>query len=74
MPSAETLPDLEVALDHPALGVDDIEAIRARLDAAGLAAETTLRRRSRAEVGRQLMLSRYRDPEGNKVELLKYLD
>ena len=65
---------VEGNLDHLALGVDNIEAICARLDAAGFAAETTLRRRSRAEIGRELMMAYYRDPEGNKVELLKYLD
>lgn len=60
--------------DHLALGIENIEEACARLDAAGFTAETSLRRRSRDEVGRELMMAFYRDPEGNKVELLKYLE
>ena len=61
-------------LDHLAIGIENIEDVCARLDAAGFDAETSLRRRARADVGRALMMAYYRDPEGNKVELLKYLD
>ncbi|MBX6341962.1 MAG: hypothetical protein IRY97_05845, partial [Thermomicrobiaceae bacterium] len=45
----------------------------ARLDAAGIAPEVSLRRRGREEVGRDLLMAFYRDPEGNRVELLRYL-
>lgn len=58
--------------DHLALGIDNIEEVCARLDAAGFTAETPLQRRSREEVGRELTMAFYRDPEGNRVELLRY--
>ena len=61
-------------LDHLALGVRNIEEVCRRLDAAGFVAETPLRRGDRAAVGRDLMMAYYRDPEGNRVELLKYLE
>lgn len=59
--------------DHVALGVANIEEVCSRLDRAGFQAETPLQRRSREDVGRELMMAFYRDPDGNRVELLKYL-
>lgn len=67
----ETAPDRH--FDHLALGIQNIEEVCARLDAAGFVAETPLQRRGADEVGRDLKMAFYRDPEGNKVELLKYL-
>jgi catechol 2,3-dioxygenase-like lactoylglutathione lyase family enzyme len=83
-PSAVWLPGLQLVvddsaddpgtLDHIGIGVLNIEAACARLDAAGYEPETALVRRTTAEVGREVMVAFYFDPEGNKVELLKYLD
>ncbi len=66
-------PDPGNTFDHVALGIENIEEVCARLDAAGIAPEVSLRRRGREEVGRDLLMAFYRDPEGNRVELLKYL-
>lgn len=59
--------------DHVGLGVRNIEEVCARLDAEGCEVDTPLQRRSSQEVGRDLMLAFYRDPEGNRVEFVKYL-
>lgn len=59
--------------DHVAIGIRNIEEACARLDRAGFTADTPLQRRSREEVGRDLMMAFYRDGEGNRVELIKYL-
>lgn len=61
-------------LDHLALGIENIEEVCARLDAVGFVAETPLQRRGRDEVGRDLTMAFYFDPEGNRVELLRYDD
>lgn len=59
------------SLDHVGIGVSNIEAICARLEEAGAEVDTPLERRSRPTG--DLLLAFYRDPEGNRVELLKYL-
>lgn len=62
-------------LDHAAIGITNIEEACKRLDDAGYQAATPL-----TEVqpddhgGRHLKMAFYHDPEGNKVELLYYLD
>jgi lactoylglutathione lyase len=83
-PSAVWLPGLQLvvvddtdaagSLDHIGIGVLNINEACARLDAAGFEVETPLVRRTTAEVGREVMVAFYFDPEGNRVELLKYLD
>lgn len=62
------------SLDHVALGIWNIEEACARLDAAGFVADTPLQERTTEDVGRHLKMAFYHDPEGNKVELLHYLD
>jgi catechol 2,3-dioxygenase-like lactoylglutathione lyase family enzyme len=59
------------SLDHVAIGVDNIEDVCKRLDDAGYEAEQPLSERN---VGRHLKMAFYHDPEGNRVEILKYLD
>lgn len=69
-PDAATTPDGK--FDHFGIALDNLEEACARLDAAGFVAETPLAARSREEVGRPLHMAFYRDPEGNKFELLRY--
>ncbi|HLI52530.1 MAG TPA: VOC family protein [Thermomicrobiaceae bacterium] len=69
-PNASTDPDGK--FDHFGIAVDNLEEVCARLDGAGYVAETPLAARSRDEVGRALHMAFYRDPEGNKFELLRY--
>jgi catechol 2,3-dioxygenase-like lactoylglutathione lyase family enzyme len=62
-------------LDHVALGIVNIDEVCQRLDAAGFVAETPLNEQpANDQGGRHLKLAFYHDPEGNKVELLVYLD
>jgi lactoylglutathione lyase len=62
------------SLDHVAIGIVNIEEACKRLDDAGFVADTPLQHRGPSDVGRNLMMAFYHDPEGNKVELLHYLD
>ena len=62
------------SLDHVAIGVVNIEDVCRRLDDAGHSADTPLVQRGPEDVGRNLKMAFYHDPEGNKVELLHYLD
>jgi lactoylglutathione lyase len=83
-PDAVWLPGLQLvlddsadpkgSLDHIGIGVLNIEETCARLDQAGVKVETPLERRTTAQVGREVMVAFYYDPEGNRLELLKYLD
>jgi catechol 2,3-dioxygenase-like lactoylglutathione lyase family enzyme len=83
-PSAVWLPGLQLvvdpntssggSLDHVALGIINIEDACKRLDDAGFVADTPLQQRTPEDVGRNLKMAFYHDPEGNKVELLHYLD
>lgn len=62
-------------LDHVALGIVNIEDVCKRLDDAGYVAETPLTEAQPDDQGgRHLKMAFYHDPEGNKVELLVYLD
>lgn len=61
-------------LDHLALGITNVEEVCQRLDAAGFEADTPLQHRTAEQVGRPLTMAFYRDPEGNRVELLRYDD
>jgi catechol 2,3-dioxygenase-like lactoylglutathione lyase family enzyme len=79
VPGLQLVSDPEVQpgtnLDHSALGIKNIDEVCKRLDDAGYTAATPL-----TEVqpddhgGRHLKMAFYHDPEGNKVELLCYLD
>lgn len=68
----EARPVLGQTFDHLAFGIDNVEEVCARLDAAGYKAETPLQQRGREDVGRRLTMAFYRDPEGNKFEVLRY--
>lgn len=59
--------------DHIGLAVENIEAICARLDAAGYTAETPLGTRALPGVERAVMNAFYRDPDGNKVEFVHWV-
>lgn len=60
--------------DHVGVAVENIEDVCARLDQAGYQAETPLNKRVFPELGnRELMMAFYRDPDGNRVELVHWL-
>lgn len=62
-------------LDHAALGIRNIDDVCKRLDDAGYEAATPLTEvKPDDQGGRHLKMAFYHDPEGNKVELLVYLD
>ncbi|MEX2426374.1 MAG: VOC family protein [Thermomicrobiaceae bacterium] len=62
-------------LDHAALGIVNIDEVCKRLDDAGYVAATPLTETEPDDQGgRHLKVAFYHDPEGNKVELLVYLD
>jgi catechol 2,3-dioxygenase-like lactoylglutathione lyase family enzyme len=61
------------AYDHVGLGIDNIEEACQRLDAAGTPVDTPLEKRHVEVLGRDILVAFYRDPEGNRIELLKYL-
>ncbi|TVR72072.1 MAG: hypothetical protein EA415_10295 [Sphaerobacteraceae bacterium] len=62
-------------LDHAALGIMNIEEACKRLDDAGYKAATPLTEvQPDDQGGRHLKMAFYHDPEGNKVEVLCYLD
>ena len=62
-------------LDHAALGIVNIDEVCQRLDDAGYQAATPLTEVQPDDQGaRHLKMAFYHDPEGNKVELLVYLD
>jgi lactoylglutathione lyase len=79
VPGLQILVDPDVQpgtnLDHSALGIVNIEEVCKRLDDAGYVAETPLTESQPDDQGaRHLKLAFYHDPEGNKVEILCYLD
>ncbi len=59
--------------DHIGFAVDNIEEVCARLDAAGYQAETPLGTRTLVGVERQVMNAFYRDPDGNRIEFVKWV-
>jgi catechol 2,3-dioxygenase-like lactoylglutathione lyase family enzyme len=62
-------------LDHSALGIMNIDEACKRLDDAGYVAATPLTEvQPDDQGGRHLKMAFYHDPEGNKVEILCYLD
>ena len=84
-PDAVWLPGLQIVvdpdvrpgtnLDHAALGIKNIDDACKRLDDAGYEAATPLTEvQPDDQGGRHLKMAFYHDPEGNKVELLVYLD
>jgi lactoylglutathione lyase len=79
LPGIQLLPDPEVKdgtkLDHAAIGLNNIEEVCKRLDEAGFVADTPLNEvQPDGRGGRHMKMAFYHDPEGNKVELLNYLD
>ncbi|MCC6628619.1 MAG: VOC family protein [Chloroflexi bacterium] len=59
--------------DHIGLSVDNIDEVCANLQAQGVEFETPLTQREIPEVGRSLKLAFFRDPEGNRIELVHWL-
>jgi catechol 2,3-dioxygenase-like lactoylglutathione lyase family enzyme len=79
LPGLQIVVDPEVKagsnLDHSALGILNIEEACKRLDDAGYQAATPLTEvQPDDQGGRHLKMAFYHDPEGNKVEILCYLD
>ena len=60
-------------LDHIGLAVKNLDAICARLDAAGCAIERPRGRVHFPELNRDVNTIFYRDPDGNLIELLEWL-
>ena len=59
--------------DHVGIAVQNLDAIRERLDAAGCPIERPYNRLHFPEIGRDVVTIFYRDPDGNLVELLQWL-
>lgn len=69
--------DAEVALggrfDHVGIPLENLEEVCARLDAAGYRAEIPLEKRVLEGVNLPILLAFYRDPDGNRLELFRFL-
>jgi lactoylglutathione lyase len=79
LPGLQIVVDPEVKpgtnLDHSAIGIVNIDEACQRLDSAGHVAATPLTQTQPDDQGgRHLKMAFYHDPEGNRVELLCYLD
>ena len=59
--------------DHVGIPIDNLEEVCARLDAAGYSAEVPLERRVLEGVNLPILLTFYRDPDGNRLELFRFL-
>ncbi len=59
--------------DHVGLSIENIEEVCANLEAQGVEFETPLTERHFPEIGKGLKLAFFRDPEGNRVELVHWL-
>jgi|GEM_PF-3423538 len=59
--------------DHVGIPIDNLEEVCARLDAAGYQAEVPLERRVLEGVNLPILLTFYRDPDGNRLELFRFL-
>jgi catechol 2,3-dioxygenase-like lactoylglutathione lyase family enzyme len=59
--------------DHVGIAVKRIEDVCASLDRQGYTAETPLETRQIEGVGYPLKVAFYRDPDGNRVEILEHL-
>ena len=72
--SAEPGPNPYGIFDHVGVAVENIVEACAHLDAAGFKADTPLNKRSFPELNdRELLSAYYRDPDGNRVELVHWL-
>lgn len=60
-------------LDHVGLSIDNIDEVCAQLAANGVEFETPLTQREVPEVGRSIKMCFFRDPEGNRIELVHWL-
>lgn len=65
-------PSIKGVYDHTGLSIDNIDEVCANLTAAGVEFETPLTIRDFPETGRKLKLAFFRDPEGNRVELVHW--
>jgi catechol 2,3-dioxygenase-like lactoylglutathione lyase family enzyme len=61
------------ALDHIGIAVENIEEVCARLDAAGYQPEEPLGVRNLPGIERRVMNVFYHDPDGNRVEFVRWL-
>ncbi len=59
--------------DHVGLSIENIEEVCANLEAQGVEFETPLTERHFPEIGKGLKLAFFRDPEGNRIELVHWL-
>ena len=59
--------------DHVGISVENIEEVCANLAAQGVEFDTPLTERHFPEIGKGLKLAFFRDPEGNRVELVHWL-
>ena len=59
--------------DHVGIPMENLEEVCARLDAAGYQAEVPLERRVLEGVNLPILLCFYRDPDGNRLELFRFL-
>jgi lactoylglutathione lyase len=59
--------------DHVGLSIDNIEEVCANLAAQGVVFDTPLTERHFAEIGKGLKMAFFRDPEGNRIELVHWL-
>jgi catechol 2,3-dioxygenase-like lactoylglutathione lyase family enzyme len=60
--------------DHVGIAVKNIEEVCARLERAGYHPDTPLNKRVYPELGnREQLMAFYRDPDGNRVELVHWL-
>jgi lactoylglutathione lyase len=59
--------------DHVGISVENIEEVCANLEARGVEFETPLTERHFPEINQGLKLAFFRDPEGNRIELVHWL-
>ena len=61
--------------DHVGIALKNIEAVCARLEQAGYQPDTPLNKRVYSELGnREQLMAFYRDPDGNRVELVHWVE
>ena len=66
-------PTTKGVFDHVGISVENIEEVCASLEAQGVEFETPLTERHFAEINRSIKLAFFRDPEGNRIELVHWL-
>jgi catechol 2,3-dioxygenase-like lactoylglutathione lyase family enzyme len=68
----ESDPSIKGVYDHVGLSIDNIDEVCANLAAHGVEFETPLTERRFDELGKSLKLAFFRDPEGNRIELVHW--